>query len=49
MKQKIIEAIATIDEVFGKGYAKKHPKLIGQIVIAGELAIISENTHYIGT
>lgn len=31
IKNELIDIIETIDEIFGEGYAKKNPELIGRI------------------
>ena len=31
MKNELIDIIETIDDIFGDGYAKKNPELIGRI------------------
>lgn len=41
MKEQLLVMVEAIDEVFGEGYAKKNPELVGRVMQA-------MNTGYIG-
>ena len=37
MKQQLLETTEAIDDVFGEGYAKKNPELVGRLVLAEQI------------
>lgn len=41
MKEQLWAMVEAIDEVFGEGYAKKNPELVGRMIQA-------VNTEYVG-
>jgi hypothetical protein len=42
MKPQLTDAIDQIDRAFGKGYAKEHPELVGQYLVACAFQDIDE-------
>jgi hypothetical protein len=41
MKNQLLTMVEAIDEMFGEGYAKKNPELVGRVMQA-------VNTEYVG-
>ena len=41
MKEEILTIVEAIDDVFGDGYAKKNPELVGRIIQANAVSYAS--------
>jgi hypothetical protein len=41
MKEELLTTVEAIDDVFGDGYAKKNPELVGRIIQANAVSYAS--------
>ena len=47
MKKKLQDAVNAIDDVFGEGYAKKNPELVGMIVRSSSIDSAIDTAEYV--
>jgi hypothetical protein len=42
MKNQLLTMVEAIDEVFGEGYAKKNPELVGRVMQAMNMGFVGD-------
>ena len=42
MKNQLLAMVEAIDEVFGEGYAKKNPELVGRVMQAMNMGFVGD-------
>ena len=47
MKQQLQDAVNAIDDVFGEGYAKKNPELVGSLVRSSRIDSAVDTAEYL--